>query len=218
MATGNALLARLSSKLALEILPAVVASLIGGALLTHFGLGRVTAPATQGAPASPEMMQLLRDEHGAIMQFLQTRLDNEKRQLAAEEALPRVPAGAATAVPPVYHPDREAAAKPVRSGRGSSTGSSPAPIVIARLGPSEAGQNEADKTSSVGAAPPVSGATDARPLSLFRPMSIKDQVVAVTQHVVSIIGGIPSWIGSLGGHLGSGDVAPRRPADGISTS
>ena len=55
------LVARLASKLVLDILPATTVSLMGGLLFTHYGLGRVTEPAAQAAPASAEMMQLLRD-------------------------------------------------------------------------------------------------------------------------------------------------------------
>jgi len=59
---------RLVAKLVHDVLPAALASLIGGLLFTHFQLGRMPAPvAAQVAPASPEMMQLLRDEHGLIV-------------------------------------------------------------------------------------------------------------------------------------------------------
>ena len=78
------LVARLASKLVLDILPATTASLIGGLLFTHYGLGRVTEPAAQVAPASGEMMQLLRDEHGVIVSFLNAQLEREKTELASE--------------------------------------------------------------------------------------------------------------------------------------
>ena len=39
-------------------------------------------------------MQLLRDEHGLIVNFLKAQVANEKKQLAADEGTPRVAAEA----------------------------------------------------------------------------------------------------------------------------
>ena len=75
------LVARLASKLVLDILPATTASLVGGLLFAHYGLGRATESAAQVAPASAEMMQLLRDEHGVIVSFLNAQLEREKTEL-----------------------------------------------------------------------------------------------------------------------------------------
>ena len=98
---------RLVAKLVHDVLPAALASLIGGLLFTHFQLGRMPAPvAAQVAPASPEMMQLLRDEHGLIVNYLKAQVANEKKQLAADEGTPRVAAEA------------QPAAAPPRSARG----------------------------------------------------------------------------------------------------
>ena len=84
------LLKRLLTKLIHDVLPAALASLIGGFLFTHFQLGRWPEPvAAQVTPASDEMMQLLRDEHGLIVNFLQARLANEKKQLIADEGASR---------------------------------------------------------------------------------------------------------------------------------
>ncbi|MGA8649012.1 MAG: hypothetical protein WB677_00005, partial [Xanthobacteraceae bacterium] len=59
------LLKRLFDKIVKDALPAGLASLLGGLLLTHFQIDRVPETATvKVTPASPEMMQLLRDEHG----------------------------------------------------------------------------------------------------------------------------------------------------------
>jgi hypothetical protein len=43
---------------------------------------------------------------------------------------------------------------------------------------------------------------------LTRTIEIKDHVVGATLHAVSAIGGIPSWIASLGDHGNSGDTTP----------
>ena len=90
------LLKRLLTKLIHDVLPAALASLIGGFLFTHFQLGRWPEPvAAQVTPASDEMMQLLRDEHGLIVNFLQARLANEKKQLIADDGASRGAADAA---------------------------------------------------------------------------------------------------------------------------
>jgi hypothetical protein len=53
---------------------------------------------------------------------------------------------------------------------------------------------------------------------LSKTIGIKDHVVAATHRVVSAIGGIPSWIGSIGDRIGGEDSAPRPPANLISAS
>ena len=53
--------------------------MLGGFLITHFQLNRPPEPVTVPvAHASPEMMQLLRDEHGLIGSFVKARIANEK--------------------------------------------------------------------------------------------------------------------------------------------
>ena len=87
---------RFIAKLIHDILPAALASLIGGFLITHFQLNRVPEAVTVPvARASPEMMQLLRDEHGLIVDFVKAQVASEKntnemnasekRQLVADE-------------------------------------------------------------------------------------------------------------------------------------
>ena len=60
------LLRRFFAKVVLNVLPAAMASVVGGILFTHYQLGGAIAPQTgaeQLAPASAEMMKLVRDEH-----------------------------------------------------------------------------------------------------------------------------------------------------------
>ncbi len=118
------LAARLVSKLVLDILPAAAASLIGGLLFTHYGLGRLIEPAAQVAPASAEMMQLLRDEHGLMVAFLNAELAREKAKLAAEDAVQRgsgeaaaqaMTAAEATTIAALPHITPVSAAKPALS-------------------------------------------------------------------------------------------------------
>ena len=105
MTTADApLLMRLLAKVLLDILPAVIASVIGGLLFTHYQLGGLGVPAAAAlsAPANAEMMQLLRDEHAVIVDYLKAQLaaeksraaeqDREMRAAAAEAAEPAPPA------------------------------------------------------------------------------------------------------------------------------
>ena len=82
------LLRRFFAKVVLNVLPAAMASVIGGILFTHYQLGGAIAPQTgaeQLAPASAEMMKLVRDEHALIVDFLKAQLAAEKSRLAEEE-------------------------------------------------------------------------------------------------------------------------------------
>ena len=76
------LLRRFFGKLIHDIMPAALASLLGGFLITHFQLNRPPEPVTVPvAHASPEMMQLLRDEHGLIGSFVKAQIANEKNAI-----------------------------------------------------------------------------------------------------------------------------------------
>jgi hypothetical protein len=60
---------------------------IMAALLLSYQLARMTWPRTVPvAAASPEMMQVLRDEHGLIATMIEARLASEKQELAAVSA------------------------------------------------------------------------------------------------------------------------------------
>jgi len=82
------LLSRFAGKLVLDILPAALASVIGGFLFTQYHLGRTAPPAAaeQISPASAEVLALVRDEHQAIVGYLKSQLAAEKSRLAAQDA------------------------------------------------------------------------------------------------------------------------------------
>jgi len=192
------LLRRFFSKL-FDILPAALASAVGGFLFTHYELGRAPEPAAQVAPASAEMMQLLRDEHGLIVNFLNARIANEKPQIAAADGAPRVAADVepATAMASPRQALAMAATKPAAALRNKTpvVGASLPPLVIA-----QARQDESVK--------PDVGGSDSL---LAKTIGIKDHVIAVTHHVVSVIGGIPSWIGWIGEHAGGDNTTSSPP-------
>jgi hypothetical protein len=199
------LLARFLAKLVLDILPAALASVIGGFLFTHYQLGRAPQPtaAAQVAPASAEMMQLVRDEHALIVNFLKAQMVAEKTKLTAEDEAPRAAVEAElarAAAGPRQAVVAMVAPKPVALH-------SKTPVVGASLPPLVIAQNETVKPAA------------ANPDSLVaKTIGIKDHVLSVTQRVVSVIGGIPSWIGSIGDRIGGEDSAPRPPANLISAS
>jgi hypothetical protein len=197
----------LFSKLMLDVLPAALASALCGFMFTHY-----FSPAREGmiahaAPASAEMMQLLRDEHALMDNYVKAEVSKERERLAAEDSAPRVA---------VKQPlDESPAASVTRPVAATAASKPPAPrakeaIVEASLPPLVIAQARTD------AAQP--SADDAAAQSLFtKTIGIKDHVVAVTHRVVSAIGGLPSWIGSIGDRIGNGEN-PRPPADLVSAS
>jgi len=194
MSQDTPLLMRFFAKLVLDILPAALASMIGGLVLTHYQLGNAfwgTTAAEQAAPASVEMMQLLRDEHASIVEFLKAQMAAEKTRRAEEDRETRV---VAEAKPAAAAPARRAvvaagAPKRVASRTAPVPGAAPPagpPIMIV--------QAEHDETVE-----PASRDTDSL---LGKTMELKDRVVDATQRAVAAIGGIPSWIASIGDRIG----------------
>jgi hypothetical protein len=158
-------------------------------------------------------MQLVRDEHAVIIDYLKTQLAEEKSRHAAEDAADAsarataddqaaATVAAATAAPVALPPARPAttivAAKPVTHAKVAvaPTALLPhAPLMIA----------QADLP--VAAAQAASAPAEQKSL-LTRTIEIKDHVVGATLHAVSAIGGIPSWIASMGDRIGGGDTTP----------
>jgi len=210
------ILGGLLRKLLLDVMPTAFASAIGGFLLTHYGFNRAAEPvAAQVAPASPEMMQVLRDEHGLIVNYLKAHVANEKKQLAAADAEPRVaavePQPAAVSPAPPARPTvaTVAFAKPPqpRSKVPAVDAAQAAPLTVA---------------PSLSPPPTTAEAANAAPANsnslLARTIGIKDHVVAATQSVVSAIGGIPSWFGAIGDRIGGDEPNPRPRADVVDAS
>jgi hypothetical protein len=217
-ATHNApLLRRFLTKLVIDVFPAALTSVVGGALVAHYQFGyAIQRPATeQIAPASAEMVKLVRDEHSAIMDYLKEQTSAEKsRNAAADAADARAAAEAkasasasaeVAAAPPVVR----AVPAPVVTPKAVAVRSKPViaaptlpphqPLVVAQATPEPA---------------PVPVAQPApQPKSLLeRTLDLKDHVVGATLHAVTAIGGIPSWIASMGDHNDSTDTPPLAPS------
>jgi hypothetical protein len=201
------LVKRLLAKLVHDILPAALASVIGGFLFTHFQLGRLPEPAAaQVTPASDEMMQMLRDEHGLMVSFIQTRIANEKEQLIADDIARHGGGEPRPAAPGAGFRSSAvtmAAVKPnAARGKAPGAGAATAPLLIAQAQPSDSAKAAARNDDSL----------------LAKTIGIKDHVVAATHRVVSVIGGIPTWIGAIGDRFGGEDASPRPPANLVSAS
>ena len=224
---------RFLAKLVVDVLPAAFVSVLGGFFLTQYQFTHSAAqhPTVQVMPASAEMMQLVRDEHTAIIDYLRAQTAAEKSRQAAENAddvraaaesrvaesqvaqalVADAPSVPAVAVPLPRPP--AAAATPVapkaaapRVKTAAITAPPHAPLVIV----------QADQAGTVAAQPVSAPAPDAdappAPKSLLtRTIEIKDHVVGATRdatwHVVSAIGSLPSWIASMGDRTGD-DATP----------
>jgi hypothetical protein len=205
------LLLRFFTKLLFDIMPAALASIIGGILFTHYQMGYAGAPrpaVEQAVPASAEMIQLLRDEHAAIVDFLKAQTAAEKSRLAAEDeasarsvAEARMAAASSAAVPaaaPVAASRRPettvmAAKSAVSRGRATAaaTVATPhAPLVIAQAEQSGGGAPAAGKSDSL----------------LTKTLDFKDRVVDATLHVIGTLGSIPSLIASGGDRVGASNA------------
>jgi hypothetical protein len=204
--TAAPFLLRMMSKLVLEVLPASLASMIGAMLLAHYHLAQPALSSggtAAAAPASPEMIRLVRDEHDLIRDFLiaqeaaqksrHATADAQSAQAVADAKLAadaRLAALAARRVatvvatnPPAAHAKAVAvaalaAAPPPGAASPAAPQASPAPLAIAGL-----------QDNAAPPAAPAHGALVATTLAM------KDHVVSATLHAVMAIGGIPSWIG-----------------------
>jgi len=214
----KSLLRRFLGKLVIDVLPAVLTSVIGGFLVMQYQFNHAATlrpAAEQAAPASAEMVQLVRDEHTAIMDYLKAQIAAEKsRNAAADAADARAVADAQTAAAaspsaPVRDvPTMVATAKPVapRSKAVAAAVLPPhVPLVIAQAEP------------GAGAAPVQTPAPQSKSL-LARTLDIKDHVVGATLHVVSAIGGIPSWIASMGDRMSGADTTSSSAGRSFMTS
>jgi hypothetical protein len=213
------LLKRFIGKLVVDVLPATFVSVLGGVIIAQYQLNHAAAshPATeQVVPASAEMMQLVRDEHAVIIDYLKTQLAAEKNRHAAEDAAtadarlaatePPAPAAAPLAAPRAVATAVIAKPVPARTKVATAPALPPhAPLLIA----------QADQ--AVSAAPAADPAPESKSL-LTRTIEIKDHVVGATLHAVSAIGSIPSWIASMGDRVGGSGTTSSSAGRMFSTS
>jgi hypothetical protein len=202
---GVPLLAGFFGKFMLDILPAALASVIGGFLFTQYQAGHpATRIATeQVTPASAEMMAMVRDEHAMMMDYLKSQMTAEQKRDAAEDAASaraeadaKAAADNAAQVPNAKSateaPVRQLAASqpaPVHTKKAVAVAAAApsAPLVIAQA---DLPADQDDDT----VAPGDRLARDPNSL-LAKTLDLKDHVVAATRHVVTAIGGVFTSVG-----------------------
>jgi hypothetical protein len=197
------LFARLLSKLVLEVLPASLASVIGAALLAHYQFGHPHAAASADeaaatVPASPEMLQLVRDEHDLIRSFLTAQQAAQAGRYATADAQSTAAAvNAEVAAAIARHPANAVAAKApaarIKTAAAASSLAAPAPVAAMPAAP-----------AALAAVAGLQNSAAPNPPAEHR--SLMARIVSAPLHAVMAIGGIPSWIGH---RLGSDDADTR---------
>jgi hypothetical protein len=214
------LLTRFAGKLVRDILPAALASAIGGFLFTQYHAGRAVPPpaAEVITPASAEALALVRDEHEAIVGYLKAQLAAEKSRLATQDAdTARAVADAKAAQEDEAREkalaeqnamdSKLAAASPARHVASAT----PAKVAMPRAkpvpAPSEVAQAQAEpKPEQADAAPGDRLARDPDSL-LAKTLDLKDHVVAATKQAVAALG---DMFASVGERIG-GSAPGARP-------
>jgi hypothetical protein len=204
---------RFLGKLVIEVLPAALASAIGAFLFAHYQFAQpapVAGAVPESTPASSQMLQLVREEHDMIRDFLVAEQAAEKSRgtdvttIAAADATPAVAAtsrvAAAAADKASTRPKPTVVAGLAPNG-GTSTATAQLPqVLVASVRP--------DPSVALPPPPP------ARPSIVGETLAVPGHVVSITLHAVMGIGGIPSWIGR---HVGGADLDSDPPPTGAAS-
>ena len=214
------LLARFVGKFVLDILPAALASVIGGFLFTQYQLGRAAprTPAEQVSPASAEVLALVRDEHDAIVGYLKSQMAAEKNRLAAQDAeTARAVADAKAAkdneaqekalaeqnvvdIKPAAAPARHLAMSAKVALPRVKPAAAPNPVA-----PTQIAMVQSEQNLQQNAAPADRLARDPDSL-LAKTLDLKDHVVAATKQGVAALG---DMFASVGERIGGSSPSPR---------
>ncbi len=214
---ASAVAAALFGKLVLEVLPAALASVIGGFLFAHYQFGQPGGAEPperggSGGPASAEMVQLVREEHAMIQRLPRWR---SRRRRRAASRPPMRPMRAQRPMPRWRKRRRRRAAvarlpKPSGVPAHASRGRVAAAIAACACGgaagrsPRRSGRARRRPPVDASAGPARRARRIARSSHDARRPGPR---VSVTLHAVVAIGGIPSWIG----HRFGDDDARSRP-------
>jgi hypothetical protein len=227
------LLARFVGKFVVDILPAALASVIGGFLFTQYQLGRAAPPlpAEQVSPASAEVLALVRDEHDAIVGYLKSQMTAEQNRLAAQDAeTARAVADAKAAQDKTAQDkaaqDNEAREKalaeqnavdikpPAAAPARRLASAMSAKVVLPHAKPAAApnavaatqvAMVQSEQNPQQNAAPADRLARDPDSL-LAKTLDLKDHVVAVTKQAVAALG---DMFATVGERLGGSPPSPR---------
>jgi hypothetical protein len=226
---GAPFVARFVGKFVLDIMPAALASVIGGFLFTQYQFGHTPAKPVleQVTPASAEMMALVRDEHAMIIDYLKTQMAAERSRVAVQDAdlaraqedskVADIKAPAAQTVAlldvktqPQAEPDsnaaprRGAAAKPVVWQHSKPQIAQAAPAVPTPMPRPPIVIAQADPSQD---APPSDRLASDPDSLLGKALDLKDHVVAGARHAVSAVG---DMFATLGGALNPQASLPRQ--------
>jgi hypothetical protein len=228
-------LARLAGKFVLDILPAALATVIGGFLFTQYQFGPASPPQPaleQITPASAQVLALVRDEHEAIAGYLESQLSAEKSRLAAEDAenaraVADAEAAKAADVEAVQENQAQEQAAELNSpdiklpaaapARHNTPTIAQAQVALPRAKPPAAATPspreplliaQAEQNTQVNdPAPPADRLARDSDSLLAKTLDLKDQVVAATRHAVSAIGDMFS---SVGDHISGAAPSARQ--------
>ncbi|MGB7041824.1 MAG: hypothetical protein WBD83_19830 [Xanthobacteraceae bacterium] len=229
---GAPFVARFVGKFVLDIMPAALASVIGGFLFTQYQFGHTPAKPVleQVTPASAEMMALVRDEHAMIIDYLKTQMAAERSRVAVQDAdLARAqedskvadtkaPAAQTVALldvktQPQAEPDSNAAprrgaavaaAKPIVWQHSKPQIAQAAPAVPTPMPRPPIVIAQADPSQD---APPSDRLASDPDSLLGKALDLKDHVVAGARHAVSAVG---DMFATLGGALNPQASLPRQ--------
>jgi len=203
-------LSRFYSKLFYELIPAAIASAVGGMVFNHYTTRAPVAapPVAIVSPASVEMLQLVRDEHAVFVDYLKKNAETHqqaelaaeqdaKRISASEQAVREARAAEARALTLAAHatekPEKKVATK------------QPAPHPD-RAVPSEPLQLHAMAVVTA----PVQPA--AAPLPAPPALSDEGYIMGKVHSTVATVESIPSWVRSATDWF-SGGAPPRPPGE-----
>jgi hypothetical protein len=223
------LLARFLGKIVLDVMPAALASVIGGFLFTQYQFGHAAAPrptAEQVTSASAEMIQMVRDEHAMLIDYLKSQSAAEQgRQVAEDEASARAAADAKAALDAKTAADAKALSDKALSEKALAEAATrrlagiaapkpaaaraKAPTAVAAAAATPQAPLVIAQAETDGLAPGERLARDPDSL-LAKTLDLKDHVVAATRHVVSAIGDIFASVGERIGGTKANTDAPGR--------
>ena len=172
--------------------------MIGGILFTHFQIGRITSPpaAEQATPVSAEVLALVRNEHDAIIGYLQSQMAAEKNRLAAQDAETARAVADAKA-------EKEKAVADLAAGETRLTEVKLASPAAGRVAP-----------APVPHTAPASDRLARDPDSLLaKTLDLKDQVVAATRNAVAAIGDVFTSVGERIGGTASSPTSRQFSSD-----
>ena len=204
---------RFLSKLFYELLPAAVASAVGGMLFNHYARPAVATPATAiQTPASTEMMQMVRQDHAFVLDTMKKYAEAQQQaeHTAEQEARIRTAERAAMLAA------REAKAAETRALAIAHRAAQSSGKRLAARQPVQSSDNAA-ATARPG--PPASAAPQTQPAvepAAAMPASAtstvaggENPIMAKLRNVTATVERFPLWVRSVAGWFN--DDAPPRP-------